>query len=199
MLKGLAFWALIDEWTGILGSDGYGVYQDWGPQRQTCLAHLIRTARELSQRRDSNIAASAHAALRELQRLCHRAHEPPTGGQWQAWDARLCRLLDRYHQRADDAGRLARRLAREMAALWVFLREHGVEPPNNVADRSLRFGVMWRKTSHGTNSAQGNRGGERSLSLRQTWRQMGQSTFGVLIDAVTSLFQGRQPALAWLY
>ena len=38
-----AFFALIEDWQGILVSDGYGVYQDWVNQRQTCLAHLIRT------------------------------------------------------------------------------------------------------------------------------------------------------------
>lgn len=194
-----AFWALIDEWQGILVSDGYGVYQDWVNQRQTCLAHLIRTARGLSQRRDPDIATCGNTALRELQRLCHMAHEPPTGGQWQAWYARFCRLLDRYQERADDAGRLVRRLAREMTSLWVFLLEQGVDSTNNLAERGLRFGVMWRKTSHGTDSEQGNRWVERSLSLRQTCRQLGQSTFGVLVDAVTSLFQGRQPDLTWLY
>ena len=106
--------------------------------------------------------------------------------------------MERYPQCADDAGRLVRRLAREMASLWVFLREHGGEPTNNLAARGLRFGVIWRKTSHGTDSEQGNRWVERTLSLRQTCRQLGQSTFGVLADAVTSLFQGRQPDLAWL-
>jgi transposase len=58
---------------------------------------------------------------------------------------------------------------------------------------------MWRKTSHGTNSVKGDRWVERSLSLRQTCRQLGQSTFRVLVDALTSLFCGRQPDLAWLY
>ena len=32
---------------------------------------------------------------------------------------------------------------------------------------------------------------QRSLSLRQTCRQLGQSTFDVLVDAVTSLFSER--------
>jgi hypothetical protein len=72
----------------------------------------------------------------------------------------------------DDAGRLVRRLAREMASLWLFLREQGVEPTNNLAERGLRFGVMGRKTSHGTHSDQGNRWVERTLSLRQTCRQL---------------------------
>jgi transposase len=153
----------------------------------------------LSQRRDPDIAACGTSALRELQRLCHMAHEPPTGGQWQAWYARFCRLLDRDQERADEAGRLVRRLVREMTSLWVFLREHGVDPTHNLAERGLRFGVMGRKTSHGTDSEQGNRWVERRLSLRQTCRQLGQSTFGILVDAVTSLFQGRQLDLAWLY
>jgi hypothetical protein len=37
------------------------------------------------------------------------------------------------------------------------------------------------------------------LSLRQTCRQLGQSTYGILVDALTSAFHGRQPDLSWLY
>ena len=35
--------------TGILVSDGYGVYCQWVHARQTCLAHLIRRARGLAE------------------------------------------------------------------------------------------------------------------------------------------------------
>ena len=194
-----AFFALIEDWQGILVSDGYGVYQDWVNRRQTCLAHLIRTARGLSEKRDPHLVACGVWALKELQRLCQMAKAPPTGGEWRAWYARFCTLIDRYHERKDEAGRLARRLQREMASLWVFLVEHGVEATNNRAERALRFGVLWRKGSHGTASDKGNRWVERTLSLRQTCRQLGQATFGVLVDAVTSLFYGRQPDLSWLY
>jgi len=193
-----AFAALIEDWQGILVSDGYGVYQNWVNHRQTCLAHLIRTARGLSEKQDPNLAACGRWALKELQTLCHMAKAPPTVGQWRAWYARFCRLINRYHERKDDAGRLARRLQREIASLWVFLREHGVEPTNNRAERALRFAVLWRKCSSGTESDKGNRWVERSLSLRQTCRQLGQSVFDVLVDAVTSSFQGSQPNLVWL-
>lgn len=194
-----AFLTLIEDWQGILVSDGYGVYQDWVNHRQTCLAHLIRTARGLAERPHPDMAACGAWALKELQRLCAMAKAPPTGGEWRAWYARLCTLIDRYHTRTDDAGRLARRLQREIASLWVFLGEHGVEPTNNRAERALRFGVLWRKGSHGSASDKGNRWVERTLSLRQTCRQLGQSTFAVLVDAVTSLFCGRQPDLSWLH
>src|SRR5262249_1758514 len=38
-----AFAQLIADWTGVLVSDGYLVYQHWPGVRQSCLAHLIRT------------------------------------------------------------------------------------------------------------------------------------------------------------
>ena len=124
-----AFAALIDDWEGLLVSDGYGVYQSWVQARQTCLAHLIRTARSLAARDHPDLAACGAWALAELQRLCHMATAPPTGGEWRAWYARLCKLIEQYHDRQDDAGRFARRLLREMDSLWVFLAHHGVEPP----------------------------------------------------------------------
>src|SRR5215471_6067037 len=68
-----AFAALIDDWAGILVSDGYGVYQTWVAHRQTCLAHLIRTARSLAERQNVELAACGAWALAELQRLCHMA------------------------------------------------------------------------------------------------------------------------------
>jgi transposase len=54
-----AFAALINDWAGILVSDGYGVYQDWVQQRQTCVAPLIQTAR-----------GGVHVGLYGRRRLC---------------------------------------------------------------------------------------------------------------------------------
>jgi transposase len=167
-------------------------------QRQTCLAHLIRTARGLAERQSPDLAACGAWALAELQRLCHMATAPPTGSEWRAWYARLCRLIDQYYDCPDEAGRLVRRLLGELDSFWVFLVQHGVEPTNNRAERALRFGVLWRKRSHGTASEKGNRWVERILSLKETCRLQAQSTYTVLVDAVTNLFRGQPPDLAWL-
>jgi transposase len=193
-----AFVDLIEDWAGLLVSDGYGVYQKWVNARQTCLAHLIRTARGLAARPNSEIAAFGTWALVELQRLCQMAKAPPTGGEWRAWYARLCKLINRYEERSDEAGRFARRLLREMDSLWVFLSHHGVEPTNNRAERALRFGVQWRKRSLGTLSDKGKRWVERILSLKETCRLRAVSTYEVLVDAVRSFFHGQQPDLVWL-
>ena len=191
-----AFAALIDDWAGILVSDGYGVYQNWMQARQTCLAHLIRTARSLAERQNVDLAACDAWALAELQRLCHMATAPPTGREWRAWYARLCKLIKQYHDRADEAGQFARRLLRELDLLWVFLAQRGIEPTNNWAERALRFGVRWRKRSLGTASTKGNRWGEHILSLRETYRLRARSTYTVLVDAVTSFFRGQLPELS---
>jgi transposase len=80
-----AFEQLIADWKGILVSDDYGVYQSWTGLRQTCLAHLIRTAKGLAEHLESSIAAFGRRIRDELQRLCYMATERPTVGQWRAW------------------------------------------------------------------------------------------------------------------
>jgi transposase len=190
--------ALIDDWAGILVSDGYGVYRNWGQARQTCLAHLIRSARGLAGRENPDLAACGTWALAELQRLCHMATAPPTGGEWRAWYARLCKLIAQYHERQDDAGKFVRRLLREMDSLWVFLAHHGVEPTNNRAERALRFGVLWRKRSQGTASGKGHRWVERILSLKETCRLQARSPYTMLVEAITGFFHGQQPDLSGL-
>ena len=55
--------------------------------------------------------------------------------------------------------------------LWTFVRVKGVEPTNNHAERALRHGVIYRKTSGGTESEAGSRFVERMLTVVATCRQ----------------------------
>jgi transposase len=193
-----AFERLVERWAGILVSDGYGVYRNWLHGRQTCLAHLIRRARGLSERHDPEIAWFGHRALAELQRLVHWATAPPTSGDVQTWYARMVHLIGQHRHRHDDAGTFARTLDREMGALWTFVVEEGVEPTNNRAERALRFAVLWRKQMQGTYNEKGDRWVERILSLRETCRLRGIPTFPVLVDAVTCYFNGQPPDISWI-
>ncbi|MBD0328143.1 MAG: IS66 family transposase [Pyrinomonadaceae bacterium] len=193
-----AFEALIERWAGILVSDGYGVYQHWMHQRQTCLAHLIRRARGLSERKEPEVAWFGWRVMAELQRLAHWATAPPTSGEVQTWYARMVYLIAQYRQRQDEAGTLARTLDREMGGLWTFVVEEGVEPTNNRAERALRFAVLWRKMMQGTYNEKGDRWVERILSVRETCRLRGVPTFPVLVDAVTYHFNGQPPDVSWI-
>jgi len=193
-----AFEQLIGHWNGILVSDNYAVYRKWTNQRQTCLAHLIRQAKALALRKDPELAACGKWARDELQRLCKMAHEPPTRGQWSAFFARFCRLIALYRDSESDAGKLIRLLDKEMEHLFVFLHEAGVQPTNNLAERTIRFAVLWRKRSFGSNSDKGCRWVERILTLKQTCRLHNKPTFAVLVDAMTAHCQGHPPDISWI-
>jgi hypothetical protein len=75
-------------------------------------------------------------------------------------------------------------------SLWLFLDVQGVEATHNIAERTHRFGVLWRQRSQGTRSEKGNRWVERVLSLRHTCRIRGHPTFPMLVEAVSCLFKG---------
>jgi transposase len=190
--------ALIERGAGILVRDGYGVYRQWVHGRQTCLAHLIRRARGLSERKDPELAGLGRRGLAELQRLVHWAAAPPTAGEVQTWYARMVHLLNQHGARQDEAGKFARTLERELGALWTFMVEAGVEPTNNRAERALRFAVLWRRMMHGRYNEKGDRWVERLLSRRETCRLRGRPTFPVLVDAVTCAFNGQQPDVSWI-
>ena len=193
-----AFEVLIEEWKGVLMSDGYGVYQSWVNLRQTCLAHLIRDAEWLAERVEVSIQDFGKRGLKLLRRLCSMAHAPPDEKHWNEFYVELLDLIFDNVQRTDAAGTFARRLLRELDSLWVFLEVAGVEPTNNRTERILRFGVLWRKRSQGTRCQKGNRWVERILSLRQTARLRDRSRYDILVEAVGSYFKRQPPDLSWL-
>jgi transposase len=193
-----AFDQLVDDWKGILVSDNYGVYVNWVNSRQTCLAHYIRKAKALTERKDESIGRFGENVRKHLQQLCHWTKAPPSEKQWTKFYSEFLLNLLLFEDADDDAGRLARSLLGEMGSLWVFLEENGVEPTNNRAERALRFGVIWRKRSNGTQSDKGNRWVERILSVKQTCRIRALPMFPILVDAIGSYFKEQQPNLGWL-
>jgi transposase len=72
-----AFLALIENWSGVLISDNYGVYVNWVNKRQTCLAHPTRKAKALTQRKSESMRTFGQCVLKELRLLCHWAEKPP--------------------------------------------------------------------------------------------------------------------------
>jgi hypothetical protein len=78
------------------------------------------------------------------------------------------------------------------------LKTSGRGDPLAEFNRALRCGVLWRKWSLGTASTKGNRWVERILSLKETCRLHARATYGGLVEAVSSFFQGHQPDLSWI-
>jgi transposase len=193
-----AFKELVRHWRGILVSDNFRVYQDWVNQRQSCLSHYIRKARGLAESLDEQMARFGKQMLTLLQQLCHFAHAPPAADKWKNFYSQFVLLLMLHETADNDAGKLARSLAAEIDSLWVFLDENGVDPTNNRAERALRFGVLWRKRSLGSQSDKGLRWVERILSLKETCRIKCKAPFPVLVQMVSAYFKEQKPNLAWI-
>jgi transposase len=193
-----AFERLIQDWQGILVSDSYGLYCSWVNARQTCLAHLIRKANALVERKKPNLRRCGTIIATFLRQLTYFAKAPPDSKQWSNFYQHLLFALSLYETDDDDAGRLARQIVREIDSLWIFLDHQGVDPTNNRAERALRFAVLWRKRSLGTQSEKGSRWVERILSLKETCRIQAKATFPVLCEFIKFYLNGNKPALDWI-
>jgi transposase len=84
------------------------------------------------------------------------------------------------------AARFCRNVLAVYPALWTFARIEGVEPTNNVAERTLRLAVIWRKISFGNHSESGCRFTERILTTVQTLRLQNRRVLAYLRDAIAA-------------
>ena len=78
-------------------------------------------------------------------------------------------------------------------ALFPFVDNEGVEPTNNAAERALRFAVLWRKGSFGSDSVGGSHFVERILTVRATLRSQKRDLYAYLKDACTAALHGVSP------
>jgi transposase len=73
------------------------------------------------------------------------------------------------------------------------VRKEGVEPTNNAAERALRHGVLWRKSSFGTQSEAGSRFVERMMTVVNTLRQQKRNVLDYLTAACEARLRGEIP------
>jgi transposase len=78
-------------------------------------------------------------------------------------------------------------------SLWTFVRVEGVEPTNNRAERAVRPGVLWRKTSLFTRSERGQEYVARFLTVKTTLRQYGGNLLEFLTDTLRAARSGLPP------
>jgi transposase len=172
----------------ILVADAYGSYNGLKVKdRQSCLAHIKRTAKELAQElallqgkaQDREALQMCQAVQAWVKALCLEAHQP---GPWRArqqqkkeraYRQRLQRLCKKplRHERTETFRQ--RLLGKQQAQLLTCLRHPQVPPTNNLAEQSLRPVVIMRKVIQGTRSEQGLENHSVLRSLFETARRQG--------------------------
>lgn len=193
--------ALVGEWYGgIITSDRAKAY-DSHPlrNRQVCWAHLLRDCQAMIDR------GGPGQAVGEV--LLEHAHVLFTWWHWVrdgTWQrstfhsyVRTLRAsfkleLEWGSQSAcpKTAATCRELLARE-EAMWTFVRVEGIEPTNNVAERSLRHAVLWRKLSYGTQSERGSRFVASMLTVLLSCQQQSRNALEYLTACCQAFYANR--------
>ena len=185
---------------GILVSDRWTAYA-WVDvaRRQLCWAHLLRQFRGFQ---DHGSEASRVGRALELltETMFHAWHRVRDGTMTRAAFQKLIaplrvHVMARLQEGAACPVRAVAGRCREILelspALWTFADVEGVEPTNNAGELRIRHGVMWRKTSFGTDSPQGSRFVERILTVVTTLRMQKRNVLDYVANACEAALQGR--------
>ena len=81
-------------------------------------------------------------------------------------------------------------IVKRREALWTFVHAEGVEPTNKTAERAIRPGVLWRKGSFGTQSAEGARFVESMMTVVATLKQQQRNVLEYLTAACEAALRG---------
>jgi transposase len=183
---------LAETFPGIVVSDRWSAY-NWLPLpgRQLCWAHLKRDFQAFVER-GAPSQSLGQALLTQVEVMFTWWHKVRDGtmprlafqDQMQSVQTEVGQLLRQGSTCAHPktAGACRDILKRE-AALWTFVQTSGVEPTNNLAERQIRPGVLWRKGSFGTQSETGSRFVERIMTVVATLKQQHRNALDYLTAA----------------
>jgi transposase len=184
---------------GILVTDRYSAY-NWYPVRwrQVCWAHLLRDFEAMRGRGGASeeIGDALLAKAHQMFAWWHRVHEGTLKrSTFRSYMSPLRREVEQLLEAGSQCGvsntqGMCHEILKRRAALWTFVQVEGVEPTNNVAERSIRPGVQRRKISFGTQSEAGSRFVESMMTVVATLKQQERNVFAYLTAAHDAALRG---------
>ena len=173
-------------------TDRWSAY-NWYPVRwrQLCWAHLLRDI-EAMRERGGGSQEIGEALKRQAQQMFHWWHRVRDGtlsrSSFRSYMSPVRREVERLLEAGSTCGvpkteGMCREILKLRQALWTFVHLDGVEPTNNTAERAIRPGVLWRKGSFGTHSAQGSRFVEAMMTVVATLTQQQRNVLEYLTAA----------------
>lgn len=190
------------DYRGIVGSDRYSAYNSLDPaQRQLCWAHLKRDFQAFVDRggESAGIGQALLDATAEIFALWHQVRDGTLSRADfpQQIEALAMKVIDLLEEGSNIDHKKTRATCANILkvgdALWTFVWQQGVEPTNNSAEQALRRGVLWRKSSYGTQSEAGSRFVERILTVVASLKQQGRDILAFLTAACQAAISGSAP------
>lgn len=184
---------------GIIVCDRFSAYVKFQKDRargliQFCWAHIIRDVKAIEHVPASGSPGGFSQGVR--QRM---------GAVFRLWHAFKRERLDRaalikkakphmasmrafLEENLESPSKAVRRFCKGQLAKWnslfIFITHEGVEPTNNLAERTIRPAVQTRKISYGTRSENGQLLRARLLTVTQTCRMQARSSLDFLLKAI---------------
>jgi transposase len=186
-------WLVTDRWSASTW------YPTW--RRQLCGAHLRRDIEAMSAR-GGRSQEMGEAWRTQAHQMFHWWPRVRDGTLAHASFASSMRPVRHEVERLLEAGQTCgvpktegpcREILKRRQALWTFVRHDGVEPTNNAAECAIRPGVLWRKGSFGTQSAEGSRFVEAMMTVVATLKQQHRHVLDYLTAACEAALRG-EPA-----
>lgn len=189
-----------DSFAGIVNSDRWSAYNwlDKG-KRQLCWSHLIRDFQAFVERGGQSQPVGA-GILAQVDLMFAWWYQVRDGA------ISLTTFAQKMVDVQPEVGQLLRQgtacdhqktagtcrdILKREPALWTFVHVAGIEPTNNLAERQVRPGVLWRKNSFGTQSKSGSRFAERIMSVVATLKLQQRNVLDYLAEACDAANEGR--------
>lgn len=182
-----------EAFSGTLVSDRYSAYT-WvdAVRRQLCWAHLLRDFTKISER-SGKAGQVGDQLIEQAKRMFRYWHQVRDGTlkreRFIECMTHIQAGIESALQQGIDCGEsktanTCKRILKMKTALWTFVHQEGVEPTNNLAERTIRTFVIWRKTSFGTQSKRGSLYMQRMMTVVGSCKLQGRNVLEFVTDAV---------------
>jgi len=174
-----------EDFGGVLVSDCFLAYDPLPFAKQKCLAHLLKSCREIESSKTRGAVRFSRRVAALLRRAMALKRRRGTIG-----DHGYAVLRGKIHAELDrllagtctdpDNARLAKRLRKQREHLLRFLDHDGLDATNNLAEREIRPAVIARKLSAGNRTEAGAETHAVLASVLQTCRRQGRDILQIL-------------------
>jgi transposase len=193
------------DFAGILVSDRYAAY-GWMPayRRQVCWAHLLRDFTRIAERGDAagRIGMALLDNAHRMFKFWYRVRDGTMRRDMFVMHMQfLCAQIEARLREGCVCGETrtentCKQILKVSDALWTFVYNPDVEPTNNLAERTLRSYVIWRKLCFGSQSQRGSLYMQRVMTVVGSCKLQGRNVLDFFTQTVRARFgEGFAPSL----
>lgn len=177
---------ILADYKGVVISDGYKLYEQFGTAQQRCWAHLLREAKELAEKHVQ--VAGLYQELKSIYAALSERLKNGVENRLKTYDEFILRMrqwLD-VVMSYRELRKFGNQIASSIARWFTCILHPGVPPTNNLAERQLREIVVQRKIIGTLRNEKGTSIMETIMSALMTWQQQGIKPLVALQDLLRS-------------